>query len=105
MNASNGTKSVRLGEVLHDKLGLATNALSKAPNVTESQMTMILHGQREIGTELRIARHFKTTSQRQLSSRKIRQLPQAKIVTEHETSKCMTSRQSAAAGVMTDVHS
>ena len=110
MNARNGMTPVHPGEILRDELdglGLSANALSRALGVPVNRVTMILNGQRGVSadTALRLARYFGTTPQLWLNLQKMWELRQAEIAAGHEIAKCVTPRQSAATGAVTDARS
>ncbi|MCY4460013.1 MAG: HigA family addiction module antitoxin [Albidovulum sp.] len=107
MNAKNGMKPVYPGEILRDELdelGLSANALSKALGVPVKRVTMILNGQRGVSadTALRLARYFGTTPQLWLNLQKTWELRQVEIVADHETTKRVMPRQSAATETVAD---
>ena len=84
MSVKNGMRPVHPGEILSeelDTLGLLTNALANALDVSSNCVTAILNGQRSVTADiaLRLARYFGTTPQVWLNLQKTYELRQAEI--------------------------
>ena len=101
MNARNGMRPVRPGEILRDELealGLSANALSKALDVPSNRVTAILNGRRGVtaGAALRLARYFGTTPQVWLNLQKSYELRRAEIEASRRIAESVKPRKTAA---------
>ncbi len=84
MSVKNGMRPVHPGEILREELetlGLSSNKLGKALDVSPDCMTAILNGQRDVTADiaLRLARYFGTTPQVWLNLQKTYELRRAEI--------------------------
>ena len=101
MEIRNGMKPEHPGEILRDEIdvaGMSEGALSKALDVPQNRVTMILEGRQGItaDTALRLARYFGTTPQLWLNLQQTWELRRAEIEVGRQIAKRVTARQSAA---------
>ena len=98
MNVKNGMRPVHPGEILSEELeilGLSSNVLAKALDVSPGCVTEILNGQQSVTADiaLRLARYFGTTPQVWLNLQKTYELRQAEIDVGERIAKRVKPRE------------